>query len=201
MNSLKQNTGIGNWQIDQANKAKWSILKALSDGQWHRNMELKEKTRLSSRTLAKRLNEMTELQIIEKQTDIESKKYPVPVLYKATPTILMYTTARIARDEIANRIEPALDQSKDPLAVLEAIHTSSKLYFLDLLTIIKENKKITDKQIHFYEECFLWTPYKQYTSRLIQASRKIIDDLNIEQSLINQAKRHMRVFEKATNYT
>jgi len=158
-------------------------------------MELKEKTKLSSRTLAKHLNQMTNLQIIEKKTDVESGKYPVPVLYKATPELTTYIKASITREEVANTLEPALNESKDPLRILEAIHASSQLYFIELLTQIQQNKIVTNEQISFFAECFLWANYKQYTSKLIEASRKIINDLNITQSLINQAKRQTRISE------
>lgn len=188
---------MGNWQRDKAYKASWSIFKTLSDGQWHRNMELKEKTKLSSRTLAKHLNHMTNLQTIEKRTDVESGKYPVPVLYKATPELTTYIEASITREEIANELEPALNESKDPLMLLEAIHAFSQIYFIELLTQIQQNEIVTNEQISFFTECFLWADYKQYTSKLIEASRKIINDLNFTQLLINQAKRQIRIHETA----
>lgn len=196
MKNHKQNTGIGNYQIDKAYKARWSILKTLSNGQWHRNMELKEKTKLSSRTLAKHLNQMTNLQIIERKADVESGKYPIPVLYKAEPELTTYVKAIITREEVANTLEPALNETKDPIAVLEAIHASSQLYFIELLKRIQQNKNITNEEIYFFAECFLWANYKQFTYKLIDASRKIINDLNITKSLIDQSKRQIRVHEK-----
>jgi DNA-binding HxlR family transcriptional regulator len=172
-------------------------LKTLSDGEWHRNMELKEKTKLSSRTLAKHLNQMANRQIIEKKTDVESGKCPVPVLYRSTPELTTYVKASITREEVATELEPALNESKDPLILLEAIHASSQVYFLELLTQIQQNKIVTNEQINFFAECFLWANYKQYTSKLIEASRKIINDLNIAQLLINQAKRQIIIYETA----
>ena len=157
-------------------------------------MDLKEKTKLSSRTLAKHLNQMTNLQIIERKTDVESGKYPYPVSYKAEPGLITYVKASITREEVANGLEPALNETKDPLAVLELIHASSQLYFIDLLQRIQQNKNITNEEIYFFAECFLWANYKQYTSKLIEASRKIINDINITQSLINQAKRQIRIW-------
>ena len=158
-------------------------------------MELKEKTKLSSRTLTKHLNQMTNIQTIEKKTDVESGKYPIPVLYKATPELTTYIKASITREEVANKLELALNESKDPLILLEAIHASSQLYFIELLTQIQQNKNITNEEIYFFGECFLWASYKQYTSKLIEASRKIINDVNITQLLINQAKRQIIVYE------
>jgi hypothetical protein len=158
-------------------------------------MELKEKTKLSSRTLVKHLNQMVKLRVIEKKTDVESGKYPHPVLYKAEPELTTYIKASLSREETANLLEPALNETKDPLILLEAIHVSSQLYFIELLTQIQQNKIVTNEEINFFAECFLWANYKQYTSKLIEASRKIINDLNITQSLINQAKRQIRISE------
>jgi len=195
MKNRKQNTGIGNWHIDKAYESKGSILKTLSDGQWHRNMELKEKTKLSSRTLAKHLNHMTNIQIIERKADIESGKYPVPVLYKTTPKVTAYINASIIREEIVNELEPTLNETKDPLVLLDAIHAYSLLNFVELLKFIQQNKSVTDKTINFLAECFLWANYKQFTYKLIQASRKIINDLNITQLMRNQPKRQTKGYE------
>jgi len=158
-------------------------------------MELKEKTKLSSRTLAKHLNQMTNIQIVEKKSDVESGKYPVPVLYKATPELTTYVKASITREEFANDLESLLDESKDPLILLDAIHDSSQLGFIELLTQIQQNKIVTIEQINFFAECFIWANYIQFTSKLIEASRKIIYDLNITQLLINQAKRQIIIYE------
>jgi transcription initiation factor IIE alpha subunit len=156
-------------------------------------MELKEKTKLSSRTLTKHLNQMTSLQIIKKKTDVESGKYPVPVLYKAAPKLTIYMKSEISEEEIANRMESALNETKDPLIVLEEIHASSQECFIELLTAIQQNKIITDEEINFFAEYFLWANYKQYISKLLEASRKMINNLDITQSLINQAKRQIKV--------
>lgn len=167
-------------------------------------MQLKEKTKLSSRTLAKHLNQMTNLQIIERKTDVESGKYPIPVLYKASPKLTIYMKSGISREEIANRMISALNETKDPLIILEEIHASSQECFIELLTAIQQNKIITNEEINFFAEYFLWANYKQYISKLLEASRKIVNNLNITQSLINQAKRQiktsrilLKIYEKA----
>lgn len=188
---------MGNYQMYKLIRSRAEILAALSDGQWHRNMELKEKTKLSSRTLAKNLNEMTNLRIIEKKTDVESGKYPVPVLYKVEPRVKTYIEAMLTREELVNQLEPALNETKDPLILLEAIHEWSQASFLRLLGRIQENKNITKEEIQFFEECFLWTYYERWTSKLIEASRKIINDINIAQLLINQAKRQITISVEA----
>ena len=196
MKNRKQNIGIGNWHKDKAYKAKWSILKALSDGQWHRNMELKEETKLSSRTLAKHLNHMTNIQTIEKKEDFESGKYPYPVFYKATPELKIFVNATITRKKVLNGLEPAVNQSKDPLIVLDGIHAFSQLGFLDLLTYIQQNNIETNEPaINFFAEIAIWGYYKQFIHKLIYASRKIINDLNITQLRIDQAKRMIIIYK------
>jgi len=198
MKNRKQNIGIGNWHKNKAYEAKWKILIALSDGQWHRYMELKQKTELSSRTLTKHLDHMKNIQIIEKKADIESGEYPYPVFYKATPELKIYVNATITRKKVLNGLEPAVNQSKDPLIVLDGIHAVSQLGFLDLLTYIQQNNiKTNEPAINFFAEIAIWGYYKQYIYKLINASRKIVNDLNITQLLINQAKRQIEIYEKA----
>jgi hypothetical protein len=159
-------------------------------------MELKEKTKLSSRTLDKHLDKMIDLQIIERKKDAESGNYPYPVYFKARPELVTYIKATTSRQELADGLEPALLETRDPLRILELIHAGSQVYFIELLTRIQQNRNITNEEIYFFGECFLWTNYKQYMSKLIEASRKIIDDVNIKQCLINQAKREIRVSTK-----
>ena len=77
---------MGSYQEDKAYYARRSIFKALSDGQWHRFIDLKEKSKLSPRTLAKHLNRMVKIQIIERKTDIEGGKYPFSFYIKPYPT-------------------------------------------------------------------------------------------------------------------
>ena len=182
-------------RISNADKeyiARWSILKTLSDGQWHRNMELEKETKLSSRTLAKHLNHMTNIQIIERKEDVESGKYPIPVLYKATSELTTYINASITREEFLNRLELTLNECKDPLFLLDGIHAFSQLGFLDLLTYIQQNNiPINEFAINLFAEIAIWRYYKQFIHKLINASRKIINDLNITQLKIEQSKRQI----------
>ena len=157
-------------------------------------MELIEKTKLSSRTLDKRLKQMINLQIIEKKTDVESGKYPVPVLYKAKPNLITYVKASIARQEVIDNMDLMLNETKDPLFLLDAIHIFSQEGFINILQRIQQHKNITNEEIYFFAEIFLWANYKQFTYKLIQASRKIINNLNINQLLMNQAKRLTEIY-------
>lgn len=159
-------------------------------------MELKEQTKRSSRTLAKHLNQMVNMQFIEKRIDIESGNYPHPVYYKAKPNLITGVKASMARQETIDLFEPALNEVKDPLMILDGIHAASQLDFIDIILRIQQYKNMTNEEIYFFEEIFLWANYRQYTSKLIQASRKIIDDINITQSLMEQAKRNIEVYQK-----
>jgi hypothetical protein len=153
-------------------------------------MELKEETKLSSRTLTKHLNQLVNIEIIEKKSDIMNGKYSV--LFKAKPDLITYMKSKILEAKEISTLEPALNKTKDPLRILELIHLRSQVYFLDLLAEIQRNKNITDEEICLRAEYFLWSNYKESTFRLIEASRKIIDDINITQLLVTQAKRQRK---------
>lgn len=197
MRNPKQNTGMGDYQIEKAEKAKWTILEALADGNWYRNKDLKEKTNLSPRTLDKHLKRMVKIPIIERKEDIKSGKYPVPVLYRIISPFDTYVKAKIMRTEFADGIEEMLDEAKDPLIILDAIHTFSHTGFIELLTEIQERDKITNDELYFFGECFLWGNYKILIARLMGESRKMKNELNILQLLINQAERQIEVYTKA----
>ena len=156
-------------------------------------MELEEKTRLSSRTLAKHLTEMTDSRIIERMRDIRSGKYPVPILYKAVPEVADYVRTLILQEEAANHLVLALDETKDPLAILDAIHATSQIFFLDIINEIQQDKNISEEKINIFADTFILRPYREYTLKLIKASQKMIDEFNVNQLLINQAKRQIEV--------
>jgi DNA-binding transcriptional ArsR family regulator len=174
--------------------ARRSIFKALSDKQWHRNMELKATTKLSSRTLAKHLDKMVEQKMIEKKTDIESGKYPHPVLYKALPGTIDYIRFSMFREEFSKNIDAILKETKDPLLILDTIHNWYQLIFLKILEGMQE-KKMTFEERDWHEEVILFPIYRDCTFALIEATAKIIDEIDISQLLILQAKRQKILFE------
>jgi hypothetical protein len=163
---------------------------ALSDAQWHRNMELIRETKLSSRTLGKHLDTLTNGQFIEKKTDVINGKHAV--LFKAKPDFITYIKLLMLKAREINSLEPALNRTHDPLRILDLIHFRSQTYFLDLLTQIQQKKNITKEEINLRAEYYLWSTYKESTSQLIEASLKIIDKIDITQLLINQAKRQRK---------
>jgi DNA-binding transcriptional regulator GbsR (MarR family) len=163
---------------------------ALSDAQWHRNMELIRETKLSSRTLSKHLDELTNGQFIEKKSDIINGKHAV--FFKAKPDFITFIKLQMLKAKEISSLEPALNRTNDPLRILDLIHFRSQTYFLDLLTQIQQNKNITSEEINLRAEYFLWSTYRESTSQLIEASCKIIDRIDITQLLINQAKRQRK---------
>jgi hypothetical protein len=171
-------------------EAKWAILMALSDAQWHRNMDLIRGTKLSSRTLSKHLDIWTKGQFVEKKSDIINGKHAV--LFKAKPDFVTYIKTKMLEAKEISTMEPALSRTKDPLRILDMFHFRSQVYFLDLLTYIQQHKNITHEEIYLRADYFLWSIYKESTLRLIEASRKITDQIDITQLLVNQAKRQRK---------
>jgi hypothetical protein len=155
-------------------------------------MEIQEKTKLSSCTLAKRLKQMRRFNLIEKTTDLEGE-YPKPVLYRVTPRLLQQIRRGMEKDMGTDVIETALKETKDPLWGLDSLHVMNQVYFLELLNHIQQNKFITNKEVNFFIECFLWENYREWISKLVEASRKVLDNFDQAQSLKEQAKRQIRV--------
>ena len=176
------------------------ILIALSDGQWHRNMELKEKTKLTARTLSKHLDELEEeLHWIEKKTDTESGKYPHPVLYKANPTTIKYTKFVMLIHEYADKIETTLKETRDPFLMLDDFHMLNQLAFTLILIAIQTDKYMTWKQIDYATSLFLFSPYEIYTQNLITAITEAIHlgaRFDVKQLLASQAKRQRLIPEE-----
>jgi len=157
-------------------------------GRWHRNMELREKTKLSSRTLSKHLDEMVRAKVVERQVDNKSGKYPFPVFYRATPMLLAYTKSSLLREDFSQMVDAMLHETKDPLKILEVIHAYSDLGFLFLLKAIKNNENVTDEGVDFFEEVFLFSSYRSFIFDLVEASRRVLDNLDLEklESIVKQ---------------
>jgi hypothetical protein len=195
--SLKnEKVGVGSYHRHKEYFARRAIFEALYDGQWHRNMELKEKTKLSSRTLTKHLEQLIKSCLVERKTDSESGKYPVPVLYRAEPELLAYMKSSLLKEDFAKNVNEMLKETNDPLMILEVIHDYSQLTFLHILEQIKRKKDISDEEIEFLEEVFLWSNYKSFTFELVEATRRIAESLDVSQLLVAQAKRVKKTAEE-----
>jgi hypothetical protein len=155
-------------------------------------MELIKETKLSSRTVNKHLEQLIHAQLIEKRSDIQNGKYAV--LFRVKPELMHYVKNGILRRRIADDMENLLSETKgDPLPILELIHENNQLYFLDLLERIQRNKNMPDEQIQYFTDIFLLAPYRQWTTKLIEASLKTIDKIDINQAVLEHLKRQTRV--------
>jgi len=193
MQNDKKTRGIGDHQLSLSSKARWLIVKVLSDGQMHQNKELKEKTELSSRTLNKHLGQLQAQKLIQRIEDDKSGKYPHPVYYKAEPDLLTYSSARIMTDEVIQDIEPALRECKDPLFLLDAFHAGNSEFLLSILSQLKGMEDIFDYDWDWRLELFVWQPYRAFTRKLVLATKKIMLDIDTKQLLIEQAKRNKMI--------
>jgi predicted transcriptional regulator len=191
MISQKQNRGIGFYQMERDNEVRNAIYEVLSDGQWHRIKELKERTKISPTTLYSKLESLEELTLIERKEDIEKGKYAV--LYKAIPEMLTVIRVRRLTKEINQTLEQILVETKDPLFILDTIHLFSQLGVLTVLKSLsllkKKNRNISWELVEFFEETLIWHPYKSLTLNLIASSMKTVDDIDMNQLLISQAER------------
>ncbi len=191
MISDKQHRGIGFYQMERDYEARNAIFEVLSDGQWHRIKELKEKTNISPTTLYNKLEALEELTLIERKEDIEKGKYAV--LYKAIPELLTLIRIRRLTKETNQALEQLLVETKDPLFILDTIHLFSQLGVLTVLKSLtllkKKNRNISWKLAEFFEETVIWYPYKSLTLNLITSSMKNIDDIDMKQLLTTQAER------------
>jgi len=190
---IKNNTGLSNRSKEY--HAKRAIFKALSDRQWHQTIELKASTKLSSATIAKHLREMSKTQLIERKEDLESGKYPVPVFYKASNELMEYITSCNLREIFKNSINGMIDETKDPLVILESIHLNSQLWFLEILKEMKSRKDMKAYEITWLEQIFLFESYEQMISQLIAATDKIIDQIDFDQMIFAQAARNKELSE------
>jgi hypothetical protein len=93
-----------------------------------------------------------------------------------------------------------IDETKDPLMIYDMVNQFCQIFFIQILKEIQDNKKIDYVELEYLEENFLWYNYKYFTTYLIAASFKIIDKINIDQLLVEQAMRQKEIFEQALKH-
>lgn len=169
-----------NENIEKASKAIMSILKVLSDEEWHQWSELLDKTKVSSATLKKYLPRLKEFKLIQKRVELESGKYPYPAYYRAEPELVTYTEALVSTEELSQQIEPVLLETKNPLFVLNMIESMNKTCLLIALGQLKKDKNVPESKLRFLLELWVWEPYRVLTWKLIESSKKHIDELPFE---------------------
>jgi DNA-binding transcriptional ArsR family regulator len=182
--------------LERSSEALMKILKVLSDGKWHQNGELAEKTKVSSATLAKHLKKLRKLKLIRLRIDSESGKYPEPRYYIAEPELVTYAGAKIRTEELSQRIKPALLESKDPLLLLDAIHLYSYANLESLLQELKTEEGISDSKMSFLAEFFVWEPYMVLTRKVLESSREIVDEIDFAKLHKEKLKRLKWVTEE-----
>ena len=168
--------------MEKAQKSIMSILRIISDGKPHQYSELKEKTKLNSPTLSKHLKRLTEKKILKKKIDTESGKYPYPVYYSANPAVAPIINIMLLTEHEMHEIERIIsDPRKTPLDVLDQINRKNNALILSTLKHYKENKELPEDFVNFVLEIVVWRPYKLLTSHLIEASKTILDSIDIEE--------------------
>jgi hypothetical protein len=184
---IRNNTGLSNRSKEY--HAQRSIFKVLFDKEWHQTIDLKATTKLSSATLAKHLKQMTKTGIIERKEDAESRKYPIPVFYKASKELIEYLLSCEIRDEFSKSIDQMVSETKDPIYILEMIDLHNQFWFMQILKERQERKNMKAYEIAWLEKIFLFESYEIMISRLIEATDKIIDQIDFDQLLLVQAAR------------
>jgi len=181
----KLNRGLREYQTDKSMESQLSILGVLSyDEDWHQYSELREKTGLSDATLSKQLKRLKEINLIERNLDTESGKYPYPVSYRLNP---IYVNAFRAgtRDKYDQQLmKEKLREKRNPLEIMEEINKDNNLVILGILLFLKENKDTDEKIRRLLLELLLWKPYKSLTWSIIEETEKNIDTIDIKKLVL-----------------
>lgn len=162
--------------IDGKTKSVKRILKTLSDEKWHKYGELLEKTKISSRTLTKHLDYLKECNLIKK----EKREYP-SAYYKAEPELVTWTEATFSIEEFSKQIEPLLLKTKNPFLVLDIINARCQGALKITIGKLMDEKNTPKHKLHFFLELFVWAPYRVFTWKLIETTKKHIDKIDSEQ--------------------
>jgi len=170
--------GIGKYHIDKSNKALLSIIKAVSKKE-KRPKDIKKETGLNDPTLAKYLKPLVKMKLISRKVD-QSGKYPPPVYYKAEPELLTWIDAQVSMDNFSEQIEEVLLETKNPLAVLKLINLECQGVLEFIIFKLKQEKNTPDHKLEFLLDLFVWEPYRVHTWKLIEATKKHIDELPLK---------------------
>jgi hypothetical protein len=182
MISGNKTKGIGRYQIEKAQKSIMTILRILSDAKAHQYSEIKKETKLNSPTLAKHLKRLKEVKVLKKRIDTKSGKYPYPVYYNVNPAFLPQLTIILMTEREMHEIEKIIsDPKKTPLDVLDQINIRNNALILFALKQYKENKNVPQGVTNFVLEIAVWHPYRVLTAHLVEATKKIVENIDIEE--------------------
>lgn len=152
-----------------------AILKVLSDEKWHKYSELLEKTKLSSRTLTKRLDNLLEGKLIQK----EKREYP-SAYFKAEPEAIDLINATSSKEELLSNMEGVLLEVKNPIFLLELINIYNTLSISYDLIEELQNNKISDERLYFLMEIWVWEPFRELSWKLLEVSKKHRDIIDVK---------------------
>jgi len=174
----KDSRGMGELQAKDKISNRWKILNVLRDGGWHQYKEIKEETDLSPPILAKHFKELRRL--IEKKEGEEDNR---ETYYKANPALMSAFFQMDLTSAEWEDIEEQFLKSKDLSFALEQLNMTSNLNIIMALANIKsKNFDIGNLEaVQLFFETFVFSPYEILVSRLVNASRKVIDDIDLNQ--------------------
>ena len=151
--------GVGAPQIDQAKESKETILKVLTDREWHRYNEIVENTKLSTATVSKHLKEL-EKSLVEKRVDIDTGEYPYPTYYRWRPTLPLID------DGLQQRLNDYLkDYSKSPRLYINFMNQIIGVFILEGIETYL-TKGGPDNFFDEYLENYIMGRYRQYLFNL-----------------------------------
>ena len=165
--------GMGERQLHTANKARESILKILSDGEWHQYKEIGQKAKLSNVTLSKHLKEFKKG--IEKKESEEDSRI---VYYRIKASYLILARSFKGSLDEWRELRKTLFTTKNPLLVLKEIDKTNDLAIMLDLTLLKLTKDVN--MLNLFLE-LTWERYKFLTAFLVQETREFLEEINPEQ--------------------
>jgi hypothetical protein len=178
--------GMGELQTRTKIKNTQAIVRVLIDKEWHRYKEIKEKTKLTSPTLSAHLKELKPL--LDRKTD--KTRYP-PLVYYKINKIFALELARILTLKITwEEIKEEFLKTKDLSSILEDINAITNEFLFDMIVGIKYNKKLREDReiIYLFLEMVVWESYRTLTWNLIDTTRKIIDDIDLNKLITKKEK-------------
>ncbi|MGD0029480.1 MAG: winged helix-turn-helix domain-containing protein [Candidatus Bathyarchaeia archaeon] len=174
----KDSRGMGELQTKDKIHNRWKILHVIRDGEWHQYKDIKKETDLSPPILAKHLKELR--RFIEKKEGEEDNR---ETYYKANSALMSAFFQMDLTNAEWEDIEEQFLKSKDLSFALEQLNTATNLNIIMALTNIKsKNFDIGNPEVvQLFFETFVFSPYEILVSKLVEASKKIIDDIDLNQ--------------------
>ena len=175
--SKKNGKGMGELRPSDLMDPKVSVFGVLKDKQWHSYKEIRQKTNLSNPALSKQLEQIKLL--IEKKKDESSNRRSA--LYRINETFLQDLARKRYTTGLAWKgTEEQFIVTKDIWPALKQINATTNVFLLTTLEGLKQREDLRrdPETVHLLLETFVWEGYKTLTSKLIEASTKVIDKID-----------------------